>query len=304
LKTPAEPAPVRGLARRFRRIEVVANLASGGVGADAPAEIEKIFSDFGVHAHVCAPENSDLGNCLRAAIDAGPDLLVLLAGDGTARAAAELCGPAGPVLVPLPGGTMNMLPHAVYGARPWQDALSLALAEGREQMLGGGEVENRRFLVAAVVGAPALWAPAREAARYHKAKLAWLRAQRAMRRAFSGRLRYALDQGARCKAGALSFLSPLISRALEDDEPVLEAAIFDLKGASDVLSLGFHALIGDWRDAPAVEAVRCRAARIWAAERIPAILDGEAVRLESAADIVFRPDVVRVLALPKDRRGA
>ena len=32
------------------------------------------------------------------------------------------------VIAPLPGGTMNMLPHAIYGPRPWQVALSLALA--------------------------------------------------------------------------------------------------------------------------------------------------------------------------------
>jgi diacylglycerol kinase family enzyme len=295
---------VRGAAARFRRVEVVANVASGGVSPDAPTEIEKIFADFGVAAHVCAPAGSDLTNCLRAAVDAAPDLLVVLAGDGTVRAAAELCGPEGPVLAPLPGGTMNMLPHAIYGVRAWQDALSVAMSEGQPRMLGGGEVEGRRFLVAAVLGSPALWAPAREAARYGQARLAWLRAQRALRRAFSGRLRFALDAGPREKAAALSFITPLISRALDEDEPVLEAAVLDLKGAADVLSLGFHALIGDWREAPAVAAVRCRAARVWAAERIPAILDGEAARLDSAADVVFRPDLVRVLALPQHLRGA
>lgn len=292
---------MRGPPARFRRVEVVANVASGGVGADAPAEIERIFADHGVAAHVCAPHGPDLTNCLRAAIDAAPDLLVLLAGDGTIRAAAEMCGPDGPVMVPLPGGTMNMLPHAIYGIRSWQDVLSIALAEGEPRMLGGGEVEGRSFLVAAILGSPALWAPAREAARYGKARLAWLRAERAVRRTFSGRLRYALDEGPREKAAALSFLTPMISRVLEDDEPKLEAAILDLRGAADVVSLGFHALIGDWREAPSVAAVRCRAARIWAAERIPAILDGEAVRLDSAADVAFRPDMVRVLALPRAR---
>ena len=282
---------------------MVANVASGGVAADAPAEIEKIFADYGVAAHVCAPATADLTNCLRAAIDSAPDLLVVLAGDGTVRAAAELCGPGGPVLVPLPGGTMNMLPHAIYGERSWQDALSLALADGAPRMLSGGEVAGRPFLVAAVLGSPALWAPAREAARYGQLRLAWLRARRALSRAFSGRLRFARDSGPREKAAALSFLAPLISRALHEEEAALEEAILDLQGAADVVGLGFHALVGDWRRAPAVAAVRCRAARVWAAQRIPAILDGEAVRLESAADVLFRPEVVRVLSLPEDLRG-
>ncbi|CAN7187728.1 diacylglycerol kinase family protein [Phenylobacterium sp. LjRoot219] len=276
----------------------MANVASGGVDADAPEELKKILADFGVSAHVFAPSTDDLTNCLRAAIDSGPDLLVVLAGDGTVRAAAELCGPDGPVIAPLPGGTMNLLPHAIYGARSWQDALSAAMAEGEVRMLGGGEVEGRHFLVAAILGSPALWAPAREAARYGQLTLAWNRAQRALRRAFTGRLRFALDGGPRDKALALSFLCPSISRALDTHAPALEAAILDVQGVRDAVSLGFHALRGEWRDAPAVEARPCRLARVWAAEQIPAILDGEAVRLTSSATVRFEPNIVRVLSLP------
>jgi diacylglycerol kinase family enzyme len=295
---------MRGAALKLQRVEVVANVASGGVAADAPAQIERIFETFGLRAHVCAPSTADLGNCLRAAVDSGPDLLAVLAGDGTVRAAAELCGPTGPMIAPLPGGTMNMLPHAIYGARSWQEALTAALAEGEERMLGGGEVEGRLFLVAAILGSPALWAPAREAARYGQARLAWLRAKQALRRAFSGRLRYALDGGPRDKAAALSFLCPSISRALDEDAPALEAAILDLARLRDVLGLGFHALTGDWREAEAVEAVACQLARVWATEPIPAVLDGETVRLASTASVVYKPDIVRVLSLPRALRGA
>lgn len=293
-----------GTAPSLRRIEVVANVASGGVAADAPAEIERILAEFGVSAHVCAPATEDLTNCLRGAVDAGPDLLVLLAGDGTIRAAAELCGPTGPLVVPLPGGTMNMLPHAIYGPRSWQDALSLALVQGQPRMLGGGEVDDRRFLVAAILGSPALWAPAREAARYGHARLAWLRAQRAMRRAFSGRLRYAFDEAPRGKAAALSLLCPVISRALGPEAAALEAAALDLQGVRDVVSLGFHALRGDWREAPVVASTACSRVRVWASEPIPAILDGEAVRLPSATVVSYRPDVVRVLGLPAESQAA
>ncbi|HSV01585.1 MAG TPA: diacylglycerol kinase family protein [Phenylobacterium sp.] len=285
---------------RIRRVEVVANLASGGVTADTPAEIEKICLDHGLTPHVCAPASHDLTNCLRAAVDAGPDLLILLAGDGTARAAAELCGPAGPVIAPLPGGTMNVLPRALYGDRSWPDALSVALAQGEVRTLAGGEVEGRCFLVAALLGAPAWWGAAREAVREHALTLAWLRARRAVKRAFSGRLRYALDEGRRARAEALVFLCPHVSRALPDEAKALEAAALDLNGAADAFRLGFHALVGDWRDAPAVETAPCGRGRVWAAGRIPALLDGELVRLNSQAEVAYRPAVARVLAPPKD----
>lgn len=285
---------------RIRRVEVIANVASGSVDADAPQELEKIFADFGVPANVCAPTTDELYDCLRRAVDAAPDLLVVLAGDGTARTAAELCGPDGPMIAPLPGGTMNMLPHAIYGVRPWQDALSIALAQGEERAIGGGEIEGHRFMVAAILGSPALWAPAREAARYGRRRLAWVRARRALRRAFTGRLRYSLDGGPREKAEAMVFMCPTTSRALADEEQALEAAALDVTGVADVVRLGLNALVRDWRDDPAVESRRCRLARVWSAQGIPAVLDGESVRLKAATEVRYEPKVVRVLTIPKD----
>jgi len=225
---------------------------------------------------------------------------VVLAGDGTARAAAELCGPDGPLIAPLPGGTMNMLPHAVYGLRAWPDALTLALEQGYEQEIGGGSVDGHSFLVAGIFGSPALWAPAREAARFGKPRLAWMRARRAMRRTFQGRLRYILDGGERQKAEALVFICPLTSKALNSDAQALEAAALDVHGTSDLLRLGFHAVTGDWRDTPGVEVTPCRTARIWASRAIPAILDGESVQLKTLTEVRYTPRVARILAIPKD----
>lgn len=284
----------------IKTVEVVANVASGSVGRDAPAQVEKILSDFGLSHHVWTPEPHEVVDCLRAAVDKAPDLLVVLAGDGTARAAAELCGPDGPLIAPLPGGTMNMLPHAVYGVRPWPDALTLALEQGYEQPIGGGSVEGHSFLVAAILGSPALWAPAREAARFGKPRLAWMRARRAMRRTFQGRLRYMLDGAARQKAEAMVFICPLTSKALSSDAHALEAAALDVHGVSDLLRLGFHAVTGDWRETPGVETVPCQAARIWASRAIPAMLDGETVQLKTLAEVRYVARVARILAIPKD----
>jgi diacylglycerol kinase family enzyme len=283
------------------RVEVIVNRAAGSVGPTAPANAEKILANFGFAAHVAAPAPEELMKCLRAAVDAAPDLLVILAGDGTARAAAEMCGPDGPMIAPLPGGTMNMLPHAVYGVRPWPEALTLALSGGEERMLGGGEVEGYRFLVAAILGPPALWAPAREAARSGKGWLAVLRARRAMARAFTGRLRYNLDSGPRQKADALVFMCPMGSKKLDDGDQVLEAAALDMHDLTGLVRMGFHAIVGDWRDDPLVVAERCQVARVWSAQSIPALLDGESVRLTSLAELRYQPRLVRVLSPPPKR---
>jgi diacylglycerol kinase family enzyme len=283
-----------------KTIEVVANVASGSVGRGAPAEVERILNLHGLAANIWTPEPHDVETCLRAAVDKAPDLLIVLAGDGTARTAAELCGPDGPMIAPLPGGTMNMLPHAIYGVRPWPAALALALEHGFERTIGGGVVEGHSFLVAGIFGSPALWAPAREAARMGNMKVAWMRARRAMRRTFSGRLRYNLDGGAREKAEAMVFMCPLTSRVLDNDAGALEAAALDVHGTTDLLRLGFHAIIGDWRDTPGVEVSRCQVGHIWGARGIPALLDGEVVHLKTLAEVRYTPKVARILAIPKD----
>jgi diacylglycerol kinase family enzyme len=124
--------------------------------------------------------------------------------------------------------------------------------------------------------------------------LAW--ARRALRRAFSGRLRYAIEDGPREKAEALLIMSPSASRMLPNHAPTLEAAALDVKGAGDAFRLGLNALMGDWRSDPAVTARPCRKARVWASGGLPALLDGELVRLRNAATIEYRPEALRVLA--------
>lgn len=283
---------------RLDHIEVVANPASGSVGPDVEIEARAIIERLGYNANVCAPPPADLDRRLREAVERGPDLLVVIAGDGTARAAAELCANGGPILAPLPGGTMNMLPYAVYGKRAWQDVLADILESGEAQPLGCGQASGRMFLVAAILGAPALWAPAREAAREGRLGLAVDRARRAWSRAFSSRLRVSLNAGPRRKAEAAAFLCPLISRALEDAAPRMEAAVFQTTGAAEAFRLGFHALAGDWRNDPAVEAVALDRAVCDAGRPIPTILDGETVELGSRVEITFHPDLLRVLAPP------
>lgn len=284
---------------RIGSIELIANTASGGVGPAAPDEARAILAEFGDRANVCVPENGDIAACLRAAIDRGPDLLVILAGDGTARAAAELCGVTGPLIAPLPGGTMNMLPKAVYGTTDWKLALRATLEHGEERIIGGGEVEGRLFLVAAILGSAALMAPAREAVRHGHPVIAFYRARRALRRVFSGRLRYSLEGGIPGKAEALTFMCPIASRALDDDAQFLEAVALDPASVAEALRLGLAAVVGDWRDDPKVEALACRVARVWAASGVPALLDGEPVRLGASVQISWKSEVARLFAPPR-----
>lgn len=286
---------------RLRTARAVVNLASGSVGRDPGAKLEGILAEHGLEGEVAAVAPDAVEDALRRAVDASPDLLVVVAGDGTARFAGQLCGAEGPLLAPLSGGTMNMLPHALYGARPWAEVLADLLANGEVRDVSGGEVGGRAFYVAAILGSPALWAPAREALRHGKLRLAALRAQRALKRAFSGRLRFDLDGRGRRKAEALTLMCPLVSRGEVGDD-ALEACVLDPHGAAEAFRLGARTLLagesGGWRADPAVSVEPCREGRIWAHGRIAAVLDGEPHRFDPDVPVRFVPRAFRALAPP------
>ena len=278
-----------------RRVEAVVNAASGSVGAGAAEQLEQIVSRYCVGVRVANAAPHAIASAVRAAVDAKPDLVVILAGDGTAGLAAGLAGPDGPLIAPLPGGTMNMLPHALYGVVKWQDALVAALSQGVVRPVSGGEIGGKAFYVAAILGAPALWANAREAIRARKFRQAWISARIAMSRSFSHRLHFTLGDGMTDMARALTLMCPMVSAGPVEDG-ALEAAALDPKDVAEVVRLGFNAVTGDWRADPSVTTTLCRAGMAWAKGRIPAILDGEPVRLEHRVNFGFRPVAFRALA--------
>ncbi|HYE42718.1 MAG TPA: diacylglycerol kinase family protein [Caulobacteraceae bacterium] len=294
---PAAPAPpVLTPHVRLERVEVVVNPKSGGTGAKAASECETLCREFGgVEWNLVEADPARLQAAVENALAARPDLLVVLAGDGTARTAASLAGSDGPLIAPLPGGTMNMLPKALYGTTDWKQALHIALTEGVSRPVAGGEIEGRAFYCAAILGAPALWAPAREAVRSGAPKLAWLYARRAARRAFSGRIRFRLDDGETHKGEALALITPMISRAMETPDG-LEAAVLNLNNAREAFRLAATALFADWRNDAAVETRVVKKALAWARNPIPAILDGESIHLSKSATVKFLPCAFRALA--------
>lgn len=299
-RTPArrKPAP-ETLARRkvegIRKVEVIANPLSGSVGPNACEEVTALLEAYDLQANVQRCQAGKLGEIIDRALAGKPDLVVVIAGDGTARAVAEAAGPNGPLVAPLPGGTMNMLPFAIYGQTTWPEALEAILTDGVEKRISGGTVENHSFYVAAILGSPALWAQAREAVRMGRLWLAVARARRAWRRGFSGRLRFSLDGAGRQKAEALTFMCPIVSKALDNDEIGLEAAALDPTGAVDVFRLAVAAAAGQWRRDPSVQVTLARQAYCWAGGQIPAILDGESVRLGRTALVRFKPNAFRAL---------
>lgn len=294
-----DPSPVTSKVR-LANIIMLINPMSGGVGNGAADQARSILDEYQITADVRTLDGDSFDQTIDDAIKAKPDALLVLAGDGTARTVATLAGQNDILVATLPGGTMNMLPKALYGTGDWKKALRRVLEEGEPRKVAGGAIGDEYFYCAAILGAPALWAPAREAIRSGKIGQAFSKAKLAFSRAFSGRIRFSLDGKPAEKAEALVLITPLISKAFDENSSGLEAAAMKTADAGQALRLAANALLTDWRNDQAVETRKTKSVELWGRSHIPAVIDGETVPVGKSAKVRFVSHAFTALALSAD----
>jgi len=251
------------------------NTSSGSCDASAGAALGAILDEAGVKpTKVWDVVGRDVDKALDEASEAGVDVLIVLGGDGTIRSAAQRCDLNGPLLIPLPGGTMNMLPKALYGARSWRQALTDTLKSPIVQAVHGGQVGSHRFYVAGVFGSASLLAEARESVREGDLVGALGQGVAALKQALGHELGYRFEGQTASKAEAVVVLCPLPPPE-SDLEVLLDAAAIDIEGAGDAIRLAVMSAFRDWRADQTVTHARLESLDITSDDPIPAILDGE-----------------------------
>jgi diacylglycerol kinase family enzyme len=224
-----------------------------------------------------------------------PEVLIVLGGDGTIRNAAEACTKADTYLLPLPGGTLNMLPRALYGELSWQDTLKKAVADPNMKALSAGRTGDELFFVAAIVGAPGLWMEARESIREHQIVDAVEKSAAAFQAMFDTKLRYSISSETTGEAEILAIICPLVSQEMSDSEQALEAAAIGVESAAELFWLATAAAFGKWRDDASVTLTKTHQVTVQSSKEIPLFLDGERVKAGKNAEITFVPRAVNVI---------
>ena len=188
-----------------------------------------------------------------------------------------------------------MLPKALYGERPWREALAETLANPKVHDVSGGKADDRRFFCAAILGAPSLWAQAREAARKGNVVEAVKRSITAARRSLTESLDYDFGGGLTGSAEAVVVICPAIAKDMNPGEPTLEAAAVDPETAAGLFGLAVHAAFDDWRNSASASLAKVTTLCVAGHGEVPVILDGETVRLGRTVDISFLPLAFRAL---------
>jgi diacylglycerol kinase family enzyme len=278
------------------KVGAIINTSSGGCDSESEQKILSILTRAGiVEPKVWCGEAKEMERSFAEAAGQKLEVLIVLGGDGTIRTAAEACAEKGSYIIPLPGGTMNMLPRALYGDVAWEESLKNTLAAPSLKVLSGGRIAGKQFLIAAIVGAPALLAEPRESMREGNIVDAIEKGSVAFRKMFETKIQYLISGEMKGEAEAVALICPLISEQMSDSEQALEAAVIDVESAAEVIGLVSTAAFGKWRDHRNILLTRTKSMRVQSPNDIPAILDGEKINLGGSAEITFVPKAVTVL---------
>jgi len=278
------------------KVGVIINTSSGSCDLESEQKMLSVLTEAGlVEPKVWCGEAKEMERFFAEAAGQKLELLIVLGGDGTIRTAAEACAEKGSYLIPLPGGTMNMLPRALYGNVSWEEALKKTLTAPSTKLLSGGRVANKRFFIAAIVGAPALWTQPRESLREGNIADAVKKGSIAFRRMFETKVKYLISGGAKGETEAVALICPLVSEEMSDSEQALEAAIIDVESAAEVIGLVTTTAFGKWRDDRNILLTKTKRVNVQSTKEIPATLDGEKVNLGRSAEIDFVSKALTVL---------
>jgi len=278
------------------KVAAIINTSSGGCDSESEAEMLDILKSAGVtHCKTWCGASGQIERAFTEAATHKPKTLVVLGGDGTIRTAAEACTGTDTCLLPLPGGTLNVLPRSLYGDSSWQEALKETLANPLTKELSGGRVGDKLFFVAAVVGAPGLWMEAREAIREGDILNAVGKAGVAFEAMFDRTIQYFISPEVSGEAEVVAVICPLVSEQMSDSEQALEAAAIDVENATELLGLATAAAFGKWRDDESVTLTKTRQVTVQSRKDIPMFLDGERVKVGKEAQISFVPNAVNVI---------
>ena len=282
------------------KVGAIINTSSGGGDSDSEQKMLSILNRAGiVKFKAWCGGAEEIEHSFAEAAEQKLEVLIVLGGDGTIRAAAETCAEKGTYLIPLPGGTMNMLPRALYGDAAWEEALEKTLTAPSVKVLSAGRIADKNFFIAATVGAPALWAEPRESVRDGDIVDAIKKGSVAFRNMFETKVQYFISEEIKGEAEAVALICPLISEEMSDLEQALEAAVIDVESAAEVIGLASTAAFGKWRDDRNILLTKTKRVDVQSSKDIPATLDGETVNLGRSAEIDFVSRAVNVIVPAK-----
>ncbi len=279
----------------MKSIIAMVNQQSGSVPQDGATALGAALAGLGYDAEIVPFGEGDLQEDLARAVARRPDCLIAWGGDGSINCALTACGPDGPPVLALPGGTMNLIHQRLHRDQTgWEAILRSALTDPEVVPWAAGDAGGRRFYVAVMAGRLTQLSESRELVRKGSLVEAIGAAMKSEAFDMSTRLRLKSRSGgqtvtAEATAGAIVLAG--------DRRPRFDVAAIDPDGPADLVSVALQSLFKGWRDAEDVDVEPAQTVILedTHGEAIPATLDGEPCELPAVCHIRLVPNAVRVL---------
>ncbi len=283
------------MTNKFLRPALVCNSASGTYDAEIADEIGRICSDAAMPLvqtfNIPADDLPD-ANAL-AALEI--DLLLVWTGDGTINAAATIAARWDGVMLPLPGGTLNLLSKSLHGDRPAADIL-------RDVLDGGGRETRPPIIrcaagdayITVIAGPTTRWAAVRETMR----RDGIIEASQAVPETVEHSMN---APGVRVGSDGVEYQAIILTPTRNG---ICAAGVL-AESATELIRHGLAWLGGDFRDGPTDQIATERAITLESAETIGIELDGELTELPPPARFTSAISPIDILAtMSRDRISA
>ena len=141
---------------------VVVNNSAGSSAKFDEAALKAASPDATFEVLSVSPE--EIESAFDKAFSQKPLAVIVVGGDGTARTAAHRAVSTGVPIIPMPGGTMNVLPKIVFGHGDMARAIA-EIPKLKPQALDVGRIGGETFFLAAAFGLAGPMTRLREATR-------------------------------------------------------------------------------------------------------------------------------------------
>jgi diacylglycerol kinase family enzyme len=257
-------------------LHAIINYSSGSVPQDAARLLDRELGNHSSSLQVSETDGSDMKKIVTDVSQSDAEAILVWGGDGTVTSIAEkLLGTKTPLL-PLPGGTMNMLHERVHeDTTDWQSCLRALAQPDKAVALTPGTICSHYFFVATMFGQLVEMTAPREALRDGNPAKA---IQHVMERdilALDSIIKTTLttkdETEVRDKVTALAAFAP------DTDEPVFEVGMIDPDNLLQLAETGLKAILTGWRNTDTIRHVKAKQVEISSSNgaSIPFTVDGE-----------------------------
>lgn len=267
----------------------VINQNSGSVPEQADRLLKDAVEKHGHKLEVHHIDGSQLDSVCGQIRNKSADGLIAWGGDGTLTCMLNCAAEMDLPVLPLPGGTMNMLCQRVHGEKQdWEKTLDMALSAHRQVPLPAAGVAQDKFYVGLLLGHLTQLARSREHIRSGEV----IPAVRAVLTDDALDLTTALSlrtDKEDWQATAAGIFVP------QEEDKLLHIVTIDPDNLVDLFDTSIGALTGKWDEAPGVSRQDAYTVKVKSeAPELSATLDGEHRMLVSDIEVTLIPEAVQV----------